>query len=70
MGMPEIPHKEKFHVTEVVWLVAPYLGRSNASVERQIYREIEAGTIDARIHLGRKMIHRDEVKRIIEGEPA
>lgn len=66
----EIPNKPLLHVTEVVRLTAPYLGRSYATVERQIYRGIEAGTIDARVILGRLMIEREEVDRIIQGDPA
>jgi len=70
MTPPTLPEKPLFHVTEAVWILAPYLGRSYAAVERQIYRGIEAGQIQARIHLGRKMLKREELIRIIEGEPA
>ena len=68
--MPRIPEKPLFHVTEAVWIIAPYLGRSYAAVRRQIYREIEAGTVQASTYLGRMMIPRDEIHRILTGEPA
>lgn len=68
--MPRLPDKELFHITEVVWLVAPQVHRSHAAVERQIYRGIEGGSIKARLVLGRKMLAHSEVKKIIEGEPA
>lgn len=66
----ELPDKALFHVTEVVRLVAPYLDRSYTTVERQIYRGIEAGNIEAKVILGRLMIERGEVTRMIEGTPA
>jgi hypothetical protein len=68
--MTMLPDKDLFHVTEAVWLVADCIGRTHTAVERQIYRGIEDGSIRARIVLGRKMLDRDEVRRIIEGDPA
>jgi len=69
MTPPTLPEKPLFHVTEVVWILSPYLGRSFAAIERQINRKINSGEIRARVYLGRTMIARDEVIRIIEGEP-
>jgi len=70
MATPDVPNKDLFHVTEAVWIIAPYIHRSYPAVERQIYRGIESGQIEARIVLGRKMLPRAEVQKIINGEPA
>lgn len=68
MQTPTVPNKQLFHITEAVWILAPYLDRGFDTVKRQIYREIEAGKIDARIYLGRKMMTRDQILQIIEGQ--
>ena len=66
---PVIPEKPLFHVEQVVWIVAPYLCRRHESVKRAIYNQIDRGAIKARRVLGRLMIPREEVEKIIDGEP-
>lgn len=68
-AMARVPNKPLLHVTEAVWVIAPVIGRSYAAIERQINRGVTAGRIEATTVLGRRMLTRETVIKLIQGDP-
>jgi hypothetical protein len=67
--LPEIPDKPRLYVREAAGIVAQYLNISETAAIHRIYRRIGDGSIQAMRYLGVLMIPREELIRVLSGDP-
>ena len=65
----DVPDKPRFYVREAARIVAGHLGIGEQTAVQRLYRRIGDGTVQAHRYLGVVMITRDEVLRILRGDP-
>lgn len=63
--LEQIPDKPRLYVSEVARIIARFDDRNQNSVKRWLYRAIDRGEILTVWFLGKRMIPRQEVERII-----
>jgi len=64
-----IPQKQRFYVSEVARIMAEHLGMNEKSALNRLYYRIGDRSVQAHRYLGVVMIERDEVLRILRGDP-
>lgn len=64
-----VPEKPRFYVREAARIVSERLEINEQTAISRLYRRIGDGTIQAHRYLGVVMIPREEVLRILKGEP-
>lgn len=65
----DVPDKPRFYVREAARIVARHLEIGEQTAVQRLYRRIGDGTVQAHRYLGILMIARDELVRILRGEP-
>ena len=63
-----VPDKQHFYVSEAAEILAVYLCAKQKTISNRIYTRIETGDITAVRVLGRTMLERGELLRLLRGD--